>query len=255
MKRATISLLLMASTAACAQTPPVQTPAPEAAPAQEVAPPAAVVAASPPAAIVGQQPVLPLRAAQEFVCEDGQLVTLEHDKPAGIMRGVRAGELFTLQEQVGFTPSRFVNGSDSLVIDGDVAKLRRGRAIARQTCNRIPAERVAGTVWGTLTKLDRMGLPAGTRAKVLLVDGARMDAPAVELGSTLIKTTGNQVPLHFLVRYDPARTASPAHPLLQARIENAKGELMYITDTAKPIPNDGPAPSPIELKLVRTGPQ
>ena len=256
MKPAAITLMLLAATAACAQTPPAQTPAPAPAPT-EAAPAVSAPAVTTPAptAIEGQQPVLPLRSPKEFICSDGQLVTLEHDKAAGILRGVRAGEVFTLQEQVGYTPTRFVTGSDSVSIDGDVAKLRRGRAIGEQTCNRVPAERVAGTVWGTLSKLDRMALPAGTRAKVLLVDGARMDAPAVELGSTLIETSGNQVPLHFLVRYDPARTASPARLLLQARIETAKGELMYITDTANTIPNEGPAPSPIELMLVRTGGQ
>lgn len=242
MKLTAFTTLLLLATAACAQTPPAE-PAP------------APVTAPPPAAIVGQQPVLPLRSAKEFVCGDGQLVTLEHDKAAGILRGVRSGEVFTLQEQVGYTPARFVTGSDSVIMDGDVAKLRRGQAIAEQTCNRVPAELAAGTVWGTITKLDRMALPAGTRAKVLLVDGARMDAPAIELGSMLIETSGNQVPLHFLVSYDPARTAAPARPLLQARIETAKGELMYITDTANTIPNEGPAPSPIALTLVRTGGQ
>lgn len=251
MKPAAFAILLLA-TGACAQTPPAAStppaaPAP-ATPPQEVTPPA------PPAEIEGQQPVLPLRAAQEFICGDGQLVTLEHDQPAGILRGVRGGEVFTLQEQVGRKPLRFVTGSDTVDIDGDTAVLRRGKA-ARQTCQRVPAAPVAGTVWGTLVKLDRMALPAGTRAKVLLVDGARMDAPAVELGSTLLETTGNQVPLHFLLSYDPVRTAHPAHPLLQARIETAKGELLYITDTANTIPTDGPAPSPIELKLVRTGAQ
>ena len=232
------TVLLLAATAACAQTPPpAETPAP--------------VTAPPPTNIEGQQPVLPLRAHQHFICGDGQMVTLEHDQPAGILRGVRGGETFTLQEQVGYTPPRFVTGSDSVVLDGDIAKLRRGRAIAEQTCRRVPAEPVAGTVWGTLTKLDRMGLPPGTRAKVLLVDGARMDAPAVELGSTTLTTTGNQVPLNFILSYDPARTAAPASPLLQARIETAKGELLYITDTANTIPNEGAAPSPIELTLVR----
>ena len=258
MKPVALAVLLLA-TSACAQTPPAaETPAapvapPAAAPAAPVAP--AEVTAPPPANIVGQQPVLPLRGAQEFVCGDGQLVSVEHDQAAGILRAVRGGEVFTLQEQVGYTPSRFVTGSDSVVIDGDVAKLRRGRNVAEQTCRRVPAAPQAGVVWGTLVKLDRMGLPPGTRAKVLLVDGARMDAPAIELGSTLLTTTGNQVPLHYLVTYDPARAVAPARLLLQARIETAKGELMYITDTANTVPNDAAAPSPIELKLVRTGGQ
>lgn len=248
MKPAVLASLLIAAiapaAAACAQTAPVDPPS--AVPTTEPAPPAN------PDAIIGQKPVLPLRAAKEFICSDGQLVSLEVDETAGILRGVRGGEVFTLQQQIGYTPARFVTGSDTVVLDGDVAKLRRGRTLAEQTCNRLPPAPVAGTLWGTVTKLDRMALPAGTVVKVLLVDGARMDAPAVELGSTRIVTTGNQVPLWFLLTHDPARTAHPASPLLQARIETAKGQLLYITDTANPIPGDGPAPSPIELKLVST---
>ncbi len=234
--------LLLSGVAACAQTPPPVTPA---------TPPQAEAAPPPPPADMA---LLPMRNAMDFICGDGQLVVLERDEPAGILRGIRGGETFTLQEQVGYTPKRFVSGSDAVDLDGDTATLRRGKQ-ARQTCQRKPAEPVAGVVWGTLTKLDRMALPPGTRAKVLLVDGARMDAPAIELGSTQITTTGNQVPLSFLIRFDPARTRAPASPLLQARIEDSKGKLLYITDTQNQVPNETAPPSPIELKLVRTGGQ
>jgi putative lipoprotein len=245
LRRAALKSLLSAALltgagAAYAQTPPA---APQ--PAAEAQPPA-----PPPA----DPSLLPIRNAMEFVCGDGQLVVLERDAAAGLIRGVRAGETFTLFEQVGRTPPRFVNGSDSVDLDGDVAQLRRGKS-ARQSCARIPAEPSPGVVWGTLTKLDRMALPAGTRAKVLVVDGARMDAPAVELGSAVITTSGNQVPLHYLVKFDAARTAGPARPMLQARIESAKGELMYVTDTVNALPNETAPASPIELRLVRTGGQ
>lgn len=224
--------------------------------------PAAAQDATPqaqPAASAGTAPadpaLLPMRNAREFICPDGHLVAIEHDEPAGILRGIRAGETFTLLAQVGRTPPRFVMGSDSVDLSADSITLRRGRE-ARQTCPEKPAASTAGVVWGTLTKLDRMALPPGTRAKVLLVDAARADAPAVELGSTQITTTGNQVPLHFLVPYDQARTAAPARPVLQARIEDARGKLLYITDTTNPVPTDSAAPSPIELRLVRVpGPQ
>jgi uncharacterized lipoprotein YbaY len=242
-KSALALALLPGAGAADAQTPPAAPPQPPAEAAPAVPPP-------PPADVA----LLPMRNAMEFICGDGQLVVLERDEAAGLMRAIRDGETFTLFEQVGYKPPRFVSGSDSVDLDGDVAKLRRGKA-ARQTCQRIPVEPAAGVVWGTLTKLDRMALPAGTRVKILVVDGARMDAPAVELGSSSLTTTGNQVPLHFLIRYEPGRTAAPARPLLQARIEDAKGQLLYITDTANPVPNEGAPPSPIELKLVRTGGQ
>jgi putative lipoprotein len=236
-----LAALLALACSAAAQTPPTpQQPTGTGTPA-EVPPPA-------------DPSLLPMRNAKEFICGDGQIVVLERDEAAGLIRGIRAGETFTLFEQVGRTPQRFVSGSDSVDLDGDIAQLRRGKS-ARQTCHRIPAEPTAGVVWGTLTKLDRMALPSGTRAKVLVVDGARMDAPAIELGSTAIQTTGNQVPLSFLVRFDAARTANPARPMLQARIEDAKGQLLYATDTVIALPNDTAPPSPIELRLVRTGGQ
>jgi putative lipoprotein len=205
-----------------------------------------------------QAPVLPLPDAMPFICTDGQFVTISRDSTAGVLRVIRGGEALVLQEQIGRKPPRFVLDSSGVDLDGDKATIIRGfgdRARPIATCTRVPAAPVAGIVWGTLTKLDRMALPQGTRAKVLLVDAARADAPAVELGSTSISTLGNQVPLHFLISYDPARTAAPARPTLQARIEDSTGKLLYITDTANPIPTSGPAPSPIELKLVRTGAQ
>jgi uncharacterized lipoprotein YbaY len=205
-----------------------------------------------------QAPTPPMLDAVPFICTDGQFATISHDKPAGVLRVIRGGEALVLQEQIGRKPTRFVRDSSGVDLDGDTATIIRGfgdnaRPVAH--CSRVPAAPVAGTVWGTITKLDRMALPPGARAKVLLVDGARMDAPAIELGSTLIATMGNQVPLHFLVTYDPVRTAAPARPLLQARIEDADGKLLYITDSANPVPNAEPAPSPIELKLVPSGPK
>jgi putative lipoprotein len=245
LKPATLAALLAVMPAAMPAAMPLAAPLV----AQSAPPPAMKEGAQPAAAAPADLALLPMRNAREFICPDGQLVTIEHDEPAGILRGIRAGETFTLLAQVGRTPPRFVMGSDSVDLAPDSIILRRGRE-ARQTCPEKPATPTAGTVWGTLTKLDRMALPPGTRAKVLLVDTARADAPAVELGSTQITSTGNQVPLWFLVRHDPARLAAPARPTLQARIEDAKGKLLYITDTANPIPNDSPAPSPVELRLV-----
>lgn len=245
MRRAALKSLLSAALLAGAGTAFAQTPPAPAQPAADAQPPV-----PPPA----DPALLPMRNALEFVCGDGQLVVFERDDAAGLIRGVRAGETFTLFRQLGYNPPRYVNGSDSVDLREETAELRRGKR-ARQSCQRVPAQPTPGVVWGTLTKLDRMALPEGTRAKVLVVDGARMDAPAVELGSALITTSGNQVPLHYLVKFDAARTAGPARPMLQARIETAKGELMYVTDTVNALPNETAPPSPIELKLVRTGGQ
>lgn len=211
---------------------------------------ASLLAALPAAA---QAPEPPLVEDDDYVCPDGLLVELTHDRAAGILRGVRAGETFLLQEQVGRTPPRFVTGSDSVDIEKDQIRLKRLN-LREQVCPYLPDVPTPGLVHGTIAKLDRMALPEGTRAKVLLVDAARADAPAVELGSTQIVTTGNQVPFHFLIRYDPARIAHPAKPVLQARIESADGRLLYITDAVHPLPTENQPQPGIDLILRPVAP-
>ena len=241
LKTTLSAALLLVAGAAFAQTMPAATPAP----AQPAVPPPADPSLLPPS-------LPPMKAPLSFVCSDGQIVLLERDDTAGLVRGIRGGETFTLFRQLGYTPPRYVSGSDTIELGETEAWLRRGRS-ARQTCQRIPSEPTPGVVWGTLSKLDGMALPAGSRAKVLLLDGARMDAPAVEIGNTTITTTGNQVPLNFLLRFNAARTAHPARPMLQARIEYPKGRLLYVTDTVNALPTETAPESPIELKLVPSG--
>jgi len=196
---------------------------------------------------------LPTPASGDFICVDGNLLQLRQDAVAGILQGTRAGESFTLQQQVTRGSQRFVNGPDSIQLNGDSLRLRRAGNV-RQTCERVPAAPVAGIVWGTVTKRDRMALPEGTRLKVLLVDAARADAPALEIASMEIRSTGNQAPYWFLIRYDPARAVQPARPALLARVQAANGALFYATDQAHPLPDDGAAfPSPVELPLARAG--
>jgi uncharacterized lipoprotein YbaY len=188
-----------------------------------------------------------------FICGDGQLIEMRIDRAAGILVATRSGQAFTLQEQVGRVPPRYVTGSDSIDLDGDTAHLIRGRE-ERQQCRRVPDAPQPGTIWGTLTKLDRMALVPGTRAKVLLVDAARADAPAVEIASTAIVTTGNQVPLHFLITYPPERVQPrPMAYRLQARIERPDGGLLYTTDSATFVVESAAPQPPVELRLVPVG--
>lgn len=188
-----------------------------------------------------------------YACEDGHRVDLRHDRPAGVMLATRGGESFTLLEQVGKTPPTFVTGSNTVVVETDGLTLMRG-TMARQTCGRLPEAPVAGKIWGTVSKLDRMALPAGTRAKVLLVDAARQDVAAVEIASTVLTTTGNQVPLTFLIGYPPERVTPRAMTYrLQARIESPEGQLMYITDTAVMVLESAALQPPVDLMLVKVG--
>jgi len=227
-----LSAALLATTA-CAQMPSHQ----------------AAPAPTPAAAAL---PVLPLRAPVTMICANGATATIDHDKPAGIMRAVFGGELLTLQEQVGVNPPRFVQGTDTMVLDGDVARLLRGRE-ERLTCQKVPGAPVSGTMWGTLATPDSMALPPGTRARVMLVDAARADAPSVEIASIILTTTGSQMPLAFILSYDPAKIGPLARPMLHARFETLDGALIYTTDTANPVLENGQPQPPVTLKLVRAG--
>ncbi len=254
-----VSGLILAS-CATAQTP-VQTPVPP--PVQTAVQPQVQTAPSNAQGqvVIGgdQTPVAPLVDPRTFICSDGHRAVIDHDRPAGILRVQRGGEMLALQEQVGRTPPRFVTGSDGLDLDGGTATILRGfgdRATPVATCGEIPAQPTRGLIWGTLTKLDRTALPEGTRAKVLLVDAARADAPAVEIASTAITTRGNQVPLHFRLAYGADAVVPRSRTYrLQGRIEGADGKLMYITDTATFVLEGAEPQPPVELRLVRASGQ
>lgn len=170
------------------------------------------------------------------------------------MNVTRGGETYVLQQQVSTSGRlRFVDNLDTLEIyDGEI-QLRRG-PITRQVCPLLPAAPERGIIHGTLTKLDRMALPPGSVAKVLLVDASRADAPAVEIASTTISTTDNQPPLHFLLRYDAGQLVPRGQTYrLQARLSLPDGKLGWITDTATfVLENDAP-PLAVELMLTRVG--
>ena len=189
---------------------------------------------------------------QAFICSDGTSATLTRDDPAGLITATRSGETFTMFAVVGSKVPRFVSGSDSVDLEPDQVILRR-RGTARLVCKAQPDAPVAGTIWGTVTKLDRMALVPGTQVKVMLVDVSRADAPSIELGSTLIVTGENQMPLAFLLTYDPARIRPGMTYALQARMTEADGRLIAITDTMNQALKDGAPQPPMELKLVRTG--
>ena len=67
---------------------------------------------------------------------------------------------------------------------------------------------------------------------------------------------GNQVPLHFLLRYAPDRVQPRALTYrLQARIEAPDGRLMFITETAAFVLENAAPQPPVELRLARVAGQ
>lgn len=188
---------------------------------------------------------------QTFICPDGALAEVRRDAPAGVAILEHLGERTTFLQEVGANPPRFVAGTATLVIEPTQATVRRGRERAT-TCQLRPDRPVRGTLWGTLSKLDRMALVPGSRARVLIVDVSRAGAPSLEIARTDIVTAGNQVPLHFLIRYDESRILPGMRYSLFARIEDPNGRLLYITDTHNALFEAvGEPQPPVDLMLVR----
>lgn len=73
--------------------------------------------------------------------------------------------------------------------------------------------------------------------EVSVVDASRMDAPSVVLGRQQIQLQPTQgFPIRFQFYYDKSR-AGPGFggEIMQARITNRNGQLLYINDTRTPL--------------------
>ncbi len=190
------------------------------------------------------------RPDRSFICPSGALAEVRINAVAGMAAVTYMGETTTMAQQIGRGFPTYVAGESTLVLEPTRAVLRRGRSRVL-ACPARPEAPEHGVLWGTLSKLDRSALVPGSRARVLIVDVSRADAPAIEVARTQIVTEGNQVPLHVLIRYDPSRILPGMRYGLSARIEDPRGQLRYITDTFVPLFETAGAPQPpVDLMLV-----
>jgi putative lipoprotein len=89
----------------------------------------------------------------------------------------------------------------------------------------------AGQLSGTIYYRERSALPADVTIRVQIADVARMDAPSRTIAETSFRTEGRQVPIPFILRYAADRPSGHAEYAVSARIEDASGKLLFITDT------------------------
>lgn len=209
--------------------------------------PERAVAPAPAPALPSEVVVKPILPA--YVCPNGRLVEVRENPTTRTLQLHDGSSDLLAFASVGKGSNRFVSGE--VTIEYDEATLRfRGGSQSGMVCARRPAGPAEGRVWGTIDKRDRMALVPGTRAKVMLLDISRADAPSEELAATAIVTVGNQVPLHWLIAFDPARRQPGRRYALRAVVETPDGQLLYTTDTVVPVPAEGLIEAPIELALV-----
>lgn len=104
------------------------------------------------------------------------------------------------------------------------------------------------TLKGTIAYRQRIALPQNARVMIMLADVSRADAAAIVIAETQMETAGRQVPISFALDYDPTLISPRGSYAVSARITDAAGKLLWITDTRFALPAPG---MPAHLMLVQ----
>jgi putative lipoprotein len=105
---------------------------------------------------------------------------------------------------------------------------------------------------GQVTYRERVALPNDAEVRVMLLDVSRMDVAATPIADTTLHPDGRQVPLPFVLRYDPDRI-DPRHDYAVRATITSEGRLAFTTTTVvRVITRDHP--TMVDLVLSRVGP-
>ena len=106
-------------------------------------------------------------------------------------------------------------------------------------CATIPPAEQPVSVTGSITYRERMALPPTAQVEIQLADVSLMDAPSKTIARQSFTADGRQVPFAFSLTVDQ-RQLDPRHSYaVSARITDASGRLMFITDTRNSVTFDG----------------
>jgi len=87
------------------------------------------------------------------------------------------------------------------------------------------------TVSGSIAYRERIALPEDAQIEVRVDDVSLADAPAKTIARQAFAADGQQVPIAFLIRFDRSQVEPRHSYAVAARITDADGKLMFITDT------------------------
>jgi len=132
------------------------------------------------------------------------------------------------------------------------ATLAMGLSLAGCASTGVPAERTIA-VTGSIAYRERIALPPTAQIEVRLDDVSLADAPANNMATQSFASEGRQVPFAFSLTVDRA-DIDPRHSYaVSARITDAGGKLMFITDTRNSVTFDGRSAIDLgTLMLVKT---
>jgi len=197
-------------------------------------------------------PVLPDAAIEvkaAFICADGRAFEVTFRRPtqvAEVTDGSRKEVLYKTVTEKGY---RYIAGENEFRGDDDKASYRVFPH-PRVDCIAKPAVSVPGTVTGTITYRERIALPEGAVASVELRDISRADTAAPVVATTTITPFRNQVPLNWLMQFDPAKVEASDRYAVSAKISDKSGKLLWVSDTVTPALTRGAPVDFINVNLV-----
>jgi len=109
----------------------------------------------------------------------------------------------------------------------------------------IQQPHVSGTVWIR----QKVALPPDAVLTVTLSDASLADAPSKVISQRAVRTEGKQAPFSFELPFNPADIQPNARILLSAAITH-NDKLVFITDTVKPVINQGGTKADLTLVPV-----
>lgn len=125
-------------------------------------------------------------------------------------------------------------------------------ALSLAACATTPVERTIA-VTGSITYRERMALPPTAQVEIQLSDVSLMDAPSKTIAQQSFTADGRQVPFAFSLTVDERKLDPRGRYSVSARITDASGKLMFITDTHNGVTFDGrPRIDMGTLVMVRT---
>ncbi len=110
----------------------------------------------------------------------------------------------------------------------------------------------AATLSGTVTYREKIALPEGSLIEVQIRDVSREDAETDPIAGVSIVTRGENVPIGFVVDYNPALIKPDRSYAVFSRIYVAN-ELRWITDSVVPFLDNGNPIGNADLVLAATG--
>ncbi|WP_033074482.1 YbaY family lipoprotein [Sphingopyxis sp. MWB1] len=104
-------------------------------------------------------------------------------------------------------------------------------ALSTSACATFPSAQQPVQVMGEISYRERIALPPTAQIEIRVDDVSRMDAPARTLARQAFTANGRQVPFAFSLTVDKGEIDPRGRYTLSARITDASGRLMFITDT------------------------